>query len=147
VHVLAARLDALAIAADPHRAVRTASAPDEAWLGRYRDGAGAAPAARALLTRHPRACFASAARDGAVVAIGRGVIDDGWLGVSAVEVAQPARRQGLATAVMAALCGWGLAQGATRSYLQVSSDNPAALALYGRLGYWQHHDYHYRAEP
>ena len=87
-------------------------------------------------------------RDGdRVVAIGRATIDDGWLGVTAVEVDPALRRSGLARAVMAALFEWGRARGATRSYLQVSADNAAAVALYERLGYWVHHDYRYRTEP
>ncbi len=62
----------------------------------------------------------------------------------AVEVDPGYRRQGLATAVTTAVWQWGAARGATRSYLQVSTDNTAALGLYERLGYWHHHDYHYR---
>jgi hypothetical protein len=53
----------------------------------------------------------------------------------------------LAAAVMAALADWGAAAGAVRGYLQVSADNPAALALYAKLGCWLHHEYHYRSEP
>ena len=56
-------------------------------------------------------------------------------------------RQGLGRAITAALIGWGIDAGATRSYLQVSSDNDAAVALYSDLGYWLHHDYHYRRDP
>jgi len=36
--------------------------------------------------------------DGQVVAIGRGVVDDGWLGLSAIAVGPPFRRRGLAQA-------------------------------------------------
>ncbi len=100
-----------------------------------------------MLTRHDRAGFASVTLDGEIAAIGRGVIDDEWLGVSAVEVAPDLRRRGLATAVMQALWRWGAAAGAQRCYVQVSSDNTAAVALYERLGYWRHHDYRYRQDP
>jgi N-acetylglutamate synthase len=168
VHVLAARLDALPAAPEPGEpTVSIAPAPDERWLGRFRDGAGLAPAARALLTRHDHAGFASLTaravlaaqpgdtphrnllegQDDQVVAIGRGAVDDGWLGVTAVEVAPDLRRQGLASTIMRALWRWGAAQGAERSYLQVSSENTAALAMYDRLGYWRHHDYRYRTDP
>ena len=148
VHVLAARLDALPNGpVDDEPTVEVAAAPDEPWLARFRDGAGPLPAARGLLTRHDRAGFASIRRDGRVVAIGRGAVDDDWLGVTAVEVAPELRRTGLATVVMRALWRWGAAAGAQRSYLQVSSSNAAALALYERLGYWLHHSYRYRTDP
>ena len=81
------------------------------------------------------------------VAVARGAVDDDWLGVMAVEVAPDYRRQGLARAVTAGLWDWGRAQGAARSYLQVLVDNAPAVALYERLGYWVHHDYHYRTDP
>jgi ribosomal protein S18 acetylase RimI-like enzyme len=147
VHVLAARLDLLIADDAGQPPVRVADAPDDAWLARYRDGAGVSAAARDVLVRHDRAGFASITLNGQVVAIGRGAVDDGWLGITAVEVGAAMRRQGLARAIMNALWKWGTANGATRSYLQVSSDNDAALALYRRLGYWLHHDYHYRHEP
>jgi ribosomal protein S18 acetylase RimI-like enzyme len=145
VHVLVARLDRLPDALHPD--VGIAAEPDDAWLGRFRDGAGRAPAARGVLTRHERACFASVRRDDATVAIGRGTLDAGWLGVTAVEVDPRYRRQGLARAVMGALAGWGRAQGAVRAHLEVTAANTAAVALYESLGYWRHHDYHYRREP
>ncbi|MDQ2748205.1 MAG: GNAT family N-acetyltransferase [Pseudonocardiales bacterium] len=148
VYVLAARLDALARESGADAPpVQVGSAPGPGWFARYRDGAGATTPARALLTRHDRAGFASVTLDGEIAAIGRGVIDDEWLGVSAVEVAPDLRRRGLATAVMQALWRWGAAAGAQRCYVQVSSDNTAAVALYERLGYWRHHDYRYRQDP
>ncbi len=153
VHTMAGRLDVLdravhtGASAHADHTVELAHSPAEAWLARFRDGAGSASAARGVLTRHDRAVFASV-RDGArVVAIGRGTLDDGWLGVSAVEVAPDLRRSGLARSVMAALWRWGAAQGAARSYLQVWAENDAAVTLYRSLGYWVHHDYHYRRPP
>jgi GNAT superfamily N-acetyltransferase len=154
VHVLAARLDVLprpasapAVPPTSHRPVELAPAPDDAWLERYRGGAGASAPARALLVNHDHAVFASIRRDGVALAIGRGTIDDGWLGVTAIEVAPEQRRRGLAGAVMAALWKWGRAEGATRSYLEVSADNLPGVALYDKLGYWHHHDYRYRDDP
>ena len=148
VHVLAARLDALAqMPSGDAPSVDIVADPGPEWFGRYRNGVGATEAARALLTRHDRVGFASITLDGEVVAIGRGALDDEWLGVTAVEVAPALRRQGLASVVVQALWNWGSAAGAQRSYVQVSSDNPAAAALYERLGYWHHHNYRYRQDP
>ncbi len=148
VAVLAARLDALRSVEHPGEPpVDLRAAPGPEWFARYRGGAGLAQPARDLLTRHDRAGFASVTLDGHVVAIGRGAVDDGWLGVTAVEVAPELRRRGLASAVMRALWSWGSAMGAERSYVQVSSANTGAAELYRRLGYWRHHGYHYRQDP
>lgn len=145
VHVMAVRLDQLG--GSPSRGVELLHGPDERWLARFRDGAATGPAVRALLTRHETVTFALVRDGDRAAAIGRGSIDAGWLGVTAVEVDPARRRHGLATAIMAALHEWGRAHGAVRSYLQVSSDNAAALALYQRLGYWVHHDYRCRLDP
>ena len=50
---------------------------------------------------------------------------------------------------MAALGGWAGERGARSCLLQVASSNEPALALYERLGFTEHHRYHYRlgAEP
>jgi GNAT superfamily N-acetyltransferase len=45
---------------------------------------------------------------------------------------------------MAALGGWARERGARRCLLQVVESNTPALALYGRLGFTEHHRYHYR---
>jgi N-acetylglutamate synthase len=144
-HVMIARLDALPRDV-PGPPVELAEQPDDRWLTVYRCGAGVTDTGRTLLTRHDRVAFASLRADGRVVAVGRGAVDEDWLGVMAVEVEPEYRRRGLATAVMAGLARWGAAQGAKRSYLQVGVDNPAG-ALYERLGYWVHHDYRYRTDP
>lgn len=137
------RLDA----AEPALEVEISSVPSDDWLALYRGGRGTTATGRALLTRHDKVGFAGLRRDGRVAAVGRGAVDDGWLGVMAVEVNPTLRRQGLAQAVMRGLYQWGRAQGATRTYLQVAADNVPAVALYESLGYWWHHDYHYRIEP
>jgi ribosomal protein S18 acetylase RimI-like enzyme len=72
------------------------------------------------------------------------VLTDGWLGVTAVTVAEEHRRRGLATAVMAALQRWAGERGAHSVYLQVTAGNAPARALYRRAGFIEHHRYHYR---
>lgn len=147
VHVFAARLDALRFPAADTPPVHIADTPDDDWLELYRDGGGLSESGRALLTRHDCVGFASLRLDGRTVAVGRGTVDDGWLGVVAVEVEPSYRRHGLATTVMAELRRWAAAHDATRSYLQVWASNAPAVALYEKLGYWVHHDYEHRAEP
>ena len=45
---------------------------------------------------------------------------------------------------MRALVEHAASLGAEELYLQVETDNAAAIALYARLGFTTHHDYHYR---
>lgn len=68
-----------------------------------------------------------------------------WVGFRGLRVDPAHRRQGLGLAVMAALLGWGAERGATTAYLQVLGDNTAALGLYERLGFVEHHRYRYLA--
>jgi GNAT superfamily N-acetyltransferase len=121
-------------------------APD--WLASYHYRGGALPDfALDLLTRHDTLTFCTIRHGEQVAAIARGVVDDGWLGVTAVEVQPAFRRRGLAGELMRQLTDWGLRQGAQRCYLQVDISNAPALALYDGLGFTEHHRYHYRLEP
>lgn len=61
----------------------------------------------------------------------------------AVEVDPARRRQGLASAVMRALAGRALEEGASAAWLQVESDNEAAGTLYEGMGFATHHRYHH----
>lgn len=150
-HVMAARLDALRDPGEAPVPVTLSAVPDDEWLALYRGGGGLEEPARSLLARHPKVAFASARVDGRTVAVARGTVDvasgGAWLAVNSVEVHPDHRRRGLATAVTAGLWEWGREQGAVRTVLTVLADNEAAVALYERLGYWRHHDYHYRSEP
>ncbi|MGY1725624.1 GNAT family N-acetyltransferase [Geodermatophilus sp. SYSU D01062] len=130
--------------------VELSPTPDEGWLGAYRHlGNALPPTAPAVLGNAPVVVFAAVRPEpgAAPVAVARGVVTDDWLGVSAVTVAEDARRRGLATAVMAAVTRWGADRGARWVYLQVTVSNAAARALYRRAGYVEHHRYHYRWAP
>ncbi|MFF4949404.1 GNAT family N-acetyltransferase [Streptomyces chattanoogensis] len=144
------RISALAPLADTD--VDTARAvlsrePDEEWLGMYhRAAAGPVTAdVRKVLTGGPSVWFATVpGPDGRAAAIGRVVTDGRWAGFAAIEVAPEQRRRGLATLVTTALAGRALEEGASAAYLQVETDNDGARALYDRLGFTDHHRYHYR---
>jgi ribosomal protein S18 acetylase RimI-like enzyme len=48
---------------------------------------------------------------------------------------------------MGELVEWAAERGASTTYLQTRGDNPAALALYDRLGFVTHHTYRYLTPP
>ena len=91
--------------------------------------------------------FAAISVEGQVVACGLGVLQGEMIGLFDIVTDQGQRRQGHARRLIEALLKWGKEQGAQRSYLQVSLDNPPALALYARLGYYEAYQYWYRIKP
>jgi GNAT superfamily N-acetyltransferase len=139
--------------AAPPVAVALAPEPDEAWLTGYRyRGTPLPPVARDVLVNAHDPVFASVRLEpepAPLAAVARGVRVEEWLVVTAVTVDERHWRAGLATAVMAALGGWARERAARACLLQVASSNEPALALYARLGFTEHHRYHYRlgAEP
>ena len=82
-----------------------------------------------------------------MAAVARGAVAGDWLCVTAVTVDDRYRRRGLATAAMNRLGSWGRDSGARSCLLQVVESNAPALALYERLGFTEHHRYHYRLGP
>jgi ribosomal protein S18 acetylase RimI-like enzyme len=128
--------------------VDLADAPDEAWLTGYRyRGSTLPPVARQVLTAADDPVFASvrlSPSPAPLAAVARGVVVGDRLVVTAVTVDETHRRRGLATSVMAALGTWAAGRGATSCVLQVVASNAPALALYDRLGFTEHHRYHYR---
>ncbi|AKU17656.1 GNAT family N-acetyltransferase [Luteipulveratus mongoliensis] len=98
---------------------------------------------RDVLDLIPHQRFLTVAPDGPVTAIGRVAFTSGWAGVFGVHVQPAARRQGLARAVMTAAGREAVARGARSTYLQVSADNEAAVALYRSMGFVTHHEYWY----
>lgn len=130
--------------------VTVTARPGQEWLSLYHHGEelpGCAPAVLEAVLDGELG-FGRIVTDGAVQAIARGAVTtapDGtrWLGLTAVEVAAPARRQGLGTRMCAGMVSWGREHGAEKAYLQVATRNTAALALYERLGFSTHHGYRY----
>ena len=132
-------------------AVDLAAEPDDAWLtgDRYR-GTPLPPVAREVLMCADEPVFASIRLDpdpAPLAAVARGAVVEGWLVVTAVTVDDRYRRRGLATALMHGLGAWARDRGASACVLQVVESNDPALALYERLGFTEHHRYHYRLGP
>ncbi|ASR34290.1 hypothetical protein BAY61_04000 [Prauserella marina] len=63
--------------------------------------------------------------------------------VSNLAVGDDHRRKGLGTALLEGITWWAAHRGATHRVLQVSVTNTAALALYARRGFTEHHRYRY----
>lgn len=117
------------------------------WLEACTAHSPVPPVGRAVLSGGPSPVFATVRVDGEVAAIGRATVGAGWVGISSLETRPSARRQGLARQVIATLVAHGRARGARHVFLQVSSANAAALALYDHLGLSTHHIYRYRVAP
>lgn len=136
---------------------RIDAVPDDSWLAAYHYRGAALPGhAREVLRRaghDTQLSFASlsapAGDDGStsVLAVGRGALAQGWLGITAVTVPDQHRRQRHGTRLMWELAAWGAERGARAIYLQVASENAAALQWYAGLGFHHHHDYRYRVGP
>jgi ribosomal-protein-alanine N-acetyltransferase len=101
----------------------------EPWDARAIAEVLASPGAFGLLVREPE--------DGAALgfALGRTMADEAEL--LTLAVAPPARRKGLARALVSALAAAAETAGATSLFLEVAHDNTPALALYAALGFQQ----------
>jgi N-acetylglutamate synthase len=108
---------------------------------------GLPPAARRILTGVPKARYAAGYSGGVLVATARGVLTDGWLGISVVGVEPAHRRRGWATRLTSALARWAVDAGVDRAYLQVEAANTAAVRLYENLGFRTAHEYVLRLHP
>jgi GNAT superfamily N-acetyltransferase len=118
--------------------------PDPAWISQYHYKGQAVPEhGIRLLLSAPEQIFASIRDGGRVVGVARGSLAERWAGLSAMEVESGYRRQGLATALIAAVAGWGWDRGARSIFVQVAEQNEKAQALYRAAGFERHHRYDY----
>ena len=121
----------------PPSGVTMAARPDDAWLGIYQREV---PVDVLTAVVDGEVTFATIAG----VAVGRAAITvapDGtrWAGMTSVHVAEEARGRGLGRAVCDALLAWAAEYGATRTYVQVLTDNAVATRLYESMGFGAHH--------
>jgi len=125
---------------------------DEAWARRYAVAHGGDRVARARTEAYGRmlvalgsaALGASATIGGEAAGVGFGVVDSGWVGIFGMGTARDHRRRGVASAIVGAILDRAARAGAEAAYLQVETDNHAAIELYRGLGFTVSHGYHYR---
>lgn len=133
--------------ADDGPRVRLDAEPSPAWLADHRDAA-AHPDGPGVL-RAPRGTtglFATAPAPAGAVATaaglpgrGRGVVSDGWVGLSCLAVDPAFRRRGLGRLVVATLLDAALDAGAVRAYLQVVTADAGAVSFHRAVGFRYHH--------
>jgi len=85
--------------------------------------------------------------EGRPVASGQLAYEGDIGGVFDVITATDARGRGHATALCAHLLTWAWSHGMRIAYLQVTSDNAPALAVYRKFGFEPAYRYHYRCRP
>lgn len=130
-----------------------ASSMDEDWLDCWwavdgRGGAVEQEVFRRMAARITAAvAYASVVVDGRPVAVGRGVVQEGWLGVYAMAVLPAWRERGLGRDVLQGLGSWAAGHGAHSVHLQVLEGNATARGLYASAGLRPAHGYHYRTLP
>lgn len=145
-------LDDLIAVTPPGASCTLSATPSPAAMGLVAGRRGPLPeAARHVLTAVPTLLFSEYAESGDLLAMARGSVTSGavaetdpgplWLGLFAIETVAAARRRGLAQQVIGALARWGRQEGALGAFLQVESQNAAAIRLYEKLGFTTHHRY------
>jgi ribosomal protein S18 acetylase RimI-like enzyme len=152
VRVCTASADAVpdAAAASVEAEVASSLAPDWWELsgerGRY--DVAQREAYRRLLQRiEERAGFAIARIGGRTAGVGLAVLGEGRAGIFSMRTDMELRRRGVGAAIVTAIARWARSRGAPALYLQVEEDNPAATALYKRMGFSTAYRYHYRWHP
>lgn len=113
--------------------------PDARWLAPFERERAYGQTAWDVLTGAPEVVFARRGE----IARARGALAHDWVGLTNVLVAPEARRQGHATALLAAIVGWAAERGASTAYVQVLEDNAAARSGYEQVGFRTHHRYRY----
>jgi GNAT superfamily N-acetyltransferase len=137
-------------AADPR--VALSFAPSYAWLDAYMVADSHDVAEREALLSVLNAvlmpqAFAMVVEDGEPLAVGRGAISDGRLGIFHIATRADRRKSGLGRAIVSTLLDWGRRQAAEHAYLQVVTQNHPARALYRSFGFQPCYTYDYWTVP
>ena len=119
-------------------------------VGALRDSPPAHQQAHALRLQHspvPYQGFAlQRVDDGQVLACGQTAREADLVGIYDVHTHESARGRGLAGLLCERMLSHAAADGAGTAYLQVASDNLAAISVYRRMGFAPAYDYHYREQ-
>ncbi len=75
-------------------------------------------------------CFAWLKNRQRFCSCGLGVLENDYLGLFFLVTAKKQRRQGYASQLILAMLNWGKANGATKAYLQVETENQEGINLY-----------------
>ncbi|MCW2958148.1 MAG: arginase/agmatinase/formimionoglutamate hydrolase arginase family-like protein [Solirubrobacterales bacterium] len=133
--------------------VHVATRADADWLHAWARCEGrsledvAAQARHVLAPLGTRAICARVGPPHAATGVGLGVVEGSWCGLFAMATVPEARRTGVASAVLRALASTAAERGAVAAYLQVTTTNTEARALYARHGFWRSHGYRTRVAP
>ncbi len=119
------------------------------WLAQYCEFGGIGvdnrvTYARMLKSLVPKALYATLYHDGEPVGCGLAVIENGYMGLYDIIIAQQHRGCGYGRQLMLNLLHAGIKQGARCAYLQVVLANTTAMRLYASLGFKEAYRYHYR---
>lgn len=135
-------------------AVELADSPSEEWLRLWwsvdgRGGDAELAVARGILEGCPSVYALVRDDDGHAAAVGRLAVPDGagWGGVYSMATDRLHRRQGYASAVLAALLNHGQQRGLEGFWLLVTAANLGAQSLYGQAGFNEVGRYMYRQAP
>jgi N-acetylglutamate synthase len=150
IEVCTARLDDLPRAEpSPSSGVALLDQPGPRWLETWARQSpqppGAAELAGRILARVPApSAYAVLHVDGREVAVARGILDGGWLGLDDVATAPSMRRRGAASLLLAVLVSWAARSGAEQAWVAVEAGNAPAVALCRALGLRRAYTYRYR---
>jgi ribosomal protein S18 acetylase RimI-like enzyme len=125
--------------------VHVSASLEPEWLATYAKQRATLPGVtEQLLTGSPGQLFLSTAdRSGALTAVARMSVHPGWAGLQALWVDPEQRGRGLARTVVHAAGLLARQRRMPSMYLQVETENEAAIGLYESEGFRPHHTYAY----
>ncbi|MCP4160435.1 MAG: GNAT family N-acetyltransferase [Deltaproteobacteria bacterium] len=91
----------------------------------------------------PNQCYISYRLDGKRIAFGRGVMENGFIGIYGIFINQKYRGKGYGELLTNELLAYGKRGGCTTAYLQVEKPNDVARNLYNKIGFTEIYQYWY----